>query len=790
MRRVYAGLFALVVLAASAPGFTDPWPSPREAVSLKARPFDLQAVRLLDGPFCDAMQRTRRYLHELEEDRLLYYFRETAGLNAPGEPMGGWERTEVRGHTMGHYLSACAMMVAATGDKELRAKLDRIVAVLAECQKAHGNGYLSAFPESFIDRVIECKRVWAPWYTLHKILAGLIDVHVCCGSPEALQAAERMAAWVKSRLDPLDRDAVERMLNATEQGGMNEALANLHGLTGDRRWLELSLRFVEDHYVQPLARGEDRLKGEHVNSFIPNILGTARQYELAGEDRDRRIVEFFWNQVVGHRSYCTGGTSLDEHWRSDPGKLADQLGEHTQETCCTYNMLKLTRHLFAWKPDRKYADYYERALLNSILATQDPKTGMMMYFVTLAAGRWKYYNTPRDSFWCCTGTGMENHARYGESIYFHDETGIWVNLFIASEVDWKAKGVRLRQETRFPEEEQTSLVVNTPRPVQFALRLRLPEWASGAAVRLNGKPLEASTDASGYLAIDRTWSDGDRIEMTLPMQIRAWPMPDDPTLLAVMYGPLVLAGRLGAGDVAEELVYTKENWFKFPEGPIASAPDIVTENPDPAAWVRPVAGEPLTFRTVGVGRPQDVTLVPYHRLWGERYAVYWRVLPEAAWQKRQAERKAREAAEAARREKLRQRLVDEVVVGDARSERLHGLKGERIASGMHLDRTWRHATDGWFSYTIKTLPDKSMSLFCTYWGSDAGPRTFDILVDGTKIATQTLARNQPDRFFDIEYPIPPELTRGKSSIVVKFAAQPGQFAGGVFGCAMLKPSDE
>ncbi len=310
----------------------------------------------------------------------------------------------------------------------------------------------------------------------------------------------------------------------------------------------------------------------------------------------------------------------------------------------------------------------------------------------------------------------------------------------------------------------------------------------GAAVRLNGEPLRARAGPSGYLVIDRNWVEGDRVELALPMHLWAWPMPDDPTLLAVMYGPLVLAGSLGPDELTDDLVYTEKNWFPFPKDRIADAPDIVTDNADPANWVKPVAGKPLTFRTVGVGRPGDVTLVPYHRLWGERYAVYWRVLREPEWQKREAERKAREAAHAARREAIRKRLVDEVVIGDRQSERSHGLQGERTTAGVHLDRPWRHAAGGWFSYTMKTLPDAPMSLLCTYWGSDTGPRTFDVLIDGNKLATQTLANNRPDEFFDVEYPIPPEMTHEKSAVTVKFAARPGQIAGGVFGCVMLKGS--
>ena len=775
-------------------------------IPLKARPFNLKHVRLLDGPFHRAMERTRKYLHALESERLLHFFRKTAGLEAPGKPMGGWETAEVRGHTMGHYLSACALMAASTGDKKLKAKAERIVAELAKCQKALGGGYLSAYPESFIDRVIARKRVWAPWYTLHKIYAGLIDMYVHCGSAQALEVAQGMAAWAKGRLDPLDEAAMQGMLNTTEQGGMNEALANLYGLTGDERWLALSRRFVQKRYVEPLARGEDRLKGEHVNSFIPNIIGTARQYELTGEPGDRKIAEFFWNQVTGARCYCTGGTSNDEHWRSDPGKLADQLGDHTQETCCTYNMLKLTRHVFTWTADAQCADYYERALINSILATQDPATGMMMYFVPLAPGRWKYFNLPREAFWCCTGTGMENHAKYGDSIYFHDDGGVFVNLFIASELTWEAKGVRIRQETNFPRQEGTSLIVRAEKPVEFELRVRVPGWTGQAlttevgfelrmpgrfvTAKLNGKPIKIDARPGTYAIIRRTWKDGDRLDVRLPMALWAWPMPDDKTLVAVMYGPLVLAGRLGAEGLTKALTYTSRNWFAFPKDEIASAPTIVTDDPNLAAWIKPVEGKPLTFRTAGVGRPEDVTLVPYHMLFNERYAVYWRVVGEQKWRAMEAERKARRAKADARRRELARRLVDEVKIGDSASEREHGLKQERSSAGVHLGRRWRHAPGGgWFSYEMKVLPDRAMTLLCTYWGSDVGPRTFDVLLDGQKIATQTLRLSKPGEFFDVEYPIPPKLTRDKQKVTVKFQAASGKIAGGVFGCVMLKAKE-
>jgi len=786
---VWNGLVTAGILLLATRAFGgDVWPTGREKVSLSAKPFALEDVRLLDGPFRAAMERDRTYLLSLEPDRLLHFFRVTAGLPARGEPMGGWEKAELRGHTMGHYLSACARMYAATGDKRLRERADGLVAELAKCQKALGSGYVSAFPESFIDRVIARKRVWAPWYTLHKILAGLLEVHVHCGNRQALEAAEGFAAWLEGRLAKVDEAGMHAMLEHTEQGGMNEALANLYGLTGEGRWLALSRRFVQRRYVEPLARREDKLKGEHVNSLIPNIIGTARQYELAGRDADREIVRYFWTQVTARRCYCTGGTSNAEHWRSDPNKLADQLGDHTQETCCTYNMLRLTRHLHAWQPDARYADYYERALINSILSTQDPDTGMMMYFVPLASGRWKTFNVPRDAFWCCTGTGMENHARYGEAIYSHDDSGVWVNLFIASQVAWKARGVTIRQETSFPEKPGTSLVVRTDKPAEFELRIRRPGWLAGAMkVRLNGRAVEPRGMRAGFAVFRRTWTDGDRLDVSLPMALRAWPMPDDPALLAAMYGPVLLAGELPGPPLAKSVLYVTENWFRFPRRMLGEAPTIVAPKPDPAVWLKPVAGRALTFRTTA-GRPANVTLIPYYKLFGRRYVVYWRVLNEAGWRKQEDRRKAREAAEAKRREAYLARLVDDVVIGDRKSEADHKLASLRSASGTHLGRPWRHATDGgWFSYVLASRPGQPLVLRCTWWGGDRGARTFDILIDGQKIATVTLRNLKPHNFVDVEYPVPARLRADKDKVTVRFQARPGNTAGGLFGLALLGP---
>ena len=599
----------------------------KAVVPVRAFPFNLKSVRLLDGPFKAAMERDLGYMMSLDNDRLLHMFRVTAGLPSKAEAYGGWEKADVelRGHSIGHFLSASALMYASTGDARVKAKAEAIVAALAECQKALGpSGYLSAFPESFFDRVESMRTVWAPYYTIHKIMAGLVDMAEHCGSRQALDVVEGMAGWVKSRTDKSDRAHMERILNFTEQGGMNEVLTNLYAITGKTEYLATARRFDERHYTGPLMHGLDEMKGEHVNSFIPNIIGSAREYEMTGDPALRALTAFFWNEVTGARSFVTGGTSDNEAWEVDPYQMSEELGRESHESCCTYNMLKLTRHLFSWEAAARYADYYERALWNGILSTQNPSDAMMMYYVPMMPGMYRTFMKPFDSFWCCTGTGMENHAKYGDSIYFHDGEGLFVNLFIASALDWKEKGVKVRQETRFPEEPKTTLVIGAARPVRMALRIRVPGWAAGdCAVKINGKRLETSASPSSYLTIDRVWKDGDRVDVDLPMKLRLERLPDRSDVAAVVYGPIVLAGRLGGGEgLTEDKVYGKYG----PEGDPVPVPRFDFKDQAPLEdWIKPVAGEPLTFKTDGAGKPNDVTLVPFYKLFGERYAIYWQL---------------------------------------------------------------------------------------------------------------------------------------------------------------------
>jgi DUF1680 family protein len=779
-------VFWLAFSVASCQGTKTPRPDKiQPRIPIAARPFPLQNVRLLDGPFKQAMDRNTRYLHDLDSDRLLHNFRLSAGLPSSAQPLGGWEgpKVELRGHFVGHFLTACALTYAAAGDKELRRKADALVAELAKCQKALGKtGYLSAYPEEFIDRVIEGKRVWAPWYTLHKIMAGLLDMYVHCGNRQALDVVKGMAAWTKLRMDKLDDDAVQRMLKV-EHGGMTEVLANLYAVTGNSDHLALAVKFDHKAFLGPLAARRDELKGLHVNTQVPKVIGAAREYELTGEKFYGDLATYFWDEVVNHRSYVTGGTSNYEGWRADPDVLAAEVSNASHETCVTYNMLKLTRQLFTWSPDPKLADYYERALLNGILSTQDPATAMTMYYLPMESGWYKTFCTPHDSFWCCTGTGVENHAKYGDSIYFHDYNALYVNLFIASELRWPEKGLTLRQETVFPREQGTTLVLNAASDVELDLRIRVPYWAAkGISVKINGEVQPSPAQPGSYLSLARTWENGDTIIVEMPMSLHLWRMPDDPNLAAILFGPVVLAGELPGESLPKEKIYGPYH----SDGKPASAPDLIPTGENLEDWIKPVAGRSLAFQTVGAGRPDDVALEPYYELFGKRYALYWHLYAEEEWAEVHAKREARAAEEAARKKAVEKRLVDRVAIGEAESEKGHNLQAEKSESGEFRGERFREAfAGGWFSYDLKVLPDKPMVLLGRYWGSDTG-RTFDILVEGKKISTQTVNVNFPGDFFDVEYKILLELTRGKEKITVKYQAPSEGAAGGLYGLAMLR----
>ena len=435
-----------------------------EHVHFAAEPFPPEQVRLLDGPFLDAAMVNQRYLESLPPDRLLHTFRINAGFPSTAEPLGGWEKPdcELRGHFVGHYLSACALSYASLGDATLKQRGDSIVTELAKCQRAHGNGYLSAFPEDFFDRLREGKDVWAPFYTIHKILAGQLDMYTYCQNEQALEIAEGMAGWIRHWSAGISDEQMQRTLK-TEYGGTSEALLNLAGITGREEYIDLAHRFEQPSFFDPLSRHQDELKGLHVNTNIPKVIGAARRYELTGDPYYREVASYFLTEVSRERAFVTGGTSNAEYWRTEPGDLSTEISLVSEECCCGYNLLKLTRHVYGWTADPRFMDYYERTLFNSRLGTQDPQ-GLKMYYLPLQAGYWKYYNSKFNSFWCCTGTGAEEFSKLANTIYFRAENEWFVNLFVPSEAHWPEKGISIRQETKFPRAARDQLHCESSKP--------------------------------------------------------------------------------------------------------------------------------------------------------------------------------------------------------------------------------------------------------------------------------------------------------------------------------------
>jgi DUF1680 family protein len=615
-------LLPRAVHAALAPVATDVRARPA------VQPFDLPSVRLRPGPVLDALETNRRFLMALDPDRLLHMFRLTAGLPSAAVPLGGWEApvNELRGHYTGHFMSACALLWAQTGDPTIRERGVRVASALAQCQAAIGSGYLSAFPEELFDRLRAGKPAWAPFYTLHKIMAGLLDTATLSGDRASLDTLLGMASWVERWTQPLDAAQMVQVLER-EYGGMNELLYNLSAVSGDSRWQALARRFDRERVFAPLAAQRDELQGLHVNTTIPQVIGAARGFEVTGDTRQRSVTEFFWHTVAERRCYCTGGTSNEESWNTPPAALAHELSGYTEESCVTYNMQKLTRHVYCWTGDARLADYYERTYYNGILGVQHPADGNKLYYLPLASGFWKLFGTPLHDFWCCTGSMSESFAKLGDSIYFHDESGVYVNLFVPSELNWAERGVRLALDTRFPDEDTLRLTVLGAGRAPFAVHVRVPYWTAGASISLNGERLPGSVQSRGYFTVERHWSVGDRLRVHVPMRLHAAPMPDDASVVAVMYGPLVLAARLGTdGLSAENLRAVPTQPRKVPEyaaKPAGVAP-IVAHSRDPASWLQPVAARSLEFRTIG--QESNLTLVPLNRIFDERYAVYFNMV--------------------------------------------------------------------------------------------------------------------------------------------------------------------
>jgi DUF1680 family protein len=765
-----AGAFAQNIV----PVKNDPKIKATIALEPKAYGFAPGQVQLLDGPFKKAMELDAAYLLEIEPDRLLHRFHKFAGLPPKGDIYGGWEKETLSGHTLGHYLSACAIHYASVGDTKFKERIDYIVGELAACQRARKTGYVGAIPkEDSVWRLVKEGKMhvlpfslngaWSPWYTEHKVLAGLLDAYYYANSEKALAIAEWFAVWVDATLKDLNAEQIQKMLDC-EFGGMNEALVNLYGLTGKRQYLELSYKFEHKRITDPLSRSEDDLYDKHSNTQIPKIIGSARRYLFTAENRDKTVSNFFWNTIANNHTYAIGGNS-DSEYLGKPGKLNDRLSDNTAETCNTYNMLKLTRNLFTQQPSAPLAGFYERALYNHILPSQRPTDGMMCYFTPMRKGAKKDYSDKFNSFWCCVGSGMENHVKYNEGIYYQGTDGeIIVNLFIPSQLKI-SNYASITQTTHYPEEPFTELRFDVTKPITFPIYIREPWWAKGTRISINGKPIESNSEI-GYHKITKKWNKGDVVRVEFPMRLYTESMPDNPNRVAILYGPLVLAMPMGDEE---------------PKG-ITGTPILLTENRDVTSFTKKTSG--LSFETSGVGFPSDIKLVPFNQIHEGRYNLYWDFFTQSEWDKAK-----NDYDEEARKAKLLEsRTVDFLQPGDSASEKTHSLTHAKSYSGLDNTRRWRDAREeGHITFSLKVLPGVPQALQLTFWGSDGGGRIiFDILVNGTKIGTQEVRQNFPNRFFDVQYPLDPTLLKGKGTIEISLRPQYDKRVARVFGARIYK----
>ena len=750
-----------------------------EVVSFRALPFNLTDVKLLDGPFLHATKLDAKILLSYEPDRLLSRFYSESGLKPKAEHYMGWENESLAGHTLGHYLSACSMMYQTTGDNCFRERVNYIVAELKYLQDKNGTGYIGAIPNGKKIFEVEVSKgnirsqgfdlngIWSPFYTVHKMMAGLRDAYRFCGNPDALEVEKLFADWLGRIVSSLNDEQVQKML-ICEHGGISETLADLYADTKDQKYLRISGIFYHRAILDSLKAEKDILPGKHCNTNIPKLIALSRIYELTGDTMDRKAAEFFWTTVVNHHSYVTGGNGNDEYFGPED-KLRNRLGEETTETCNVYNMLKLSEHLFEWEASSRVADFYERALFNHILSSQNPENGKVTYNLSLDMGGFKNFQDPF-SFTCCVGSGMENHSKYGKNIYYHNDNELFVFQLIASKLTWKEKGIILVQKTSFPEEQGSAFDFKCEKPVHLTFMLRYPSWAkNGIEIKLNGKAFNTAIKPGNFIPIDRTWKTGDKVELHIPYSLRLESMPDDSNRAAIMFGPLVLAGDLGpvSDSLSKDAMYV---------------PVMMIGKRDPSTWLKPVEGKPNTFITIHTGRPHEVELKPFYATYDRRYSVYWDLFNEHEWEIRKEEFNAQQE----KNKRLLEAQIDFVQPGEMQPERNHNFKGEKTSVGSYKERTSRDSRGGWFSFDMKTIVNSPAELVVDYWGGFPGAKTFDILINNKVIATENISNKKDGQFISEQYDIPQEFIKGNSKITIMFKAKPGNMAGPVFGVRTVR----
>ena len=747
----------------------------------KISDFKLEEVKATDAYFENALDKEMAYLKAFDADRLVAGFLEVNNIKPKAEKYPGWEVTEIRGHSLGHYMTAVAQAVGGTGDKELKDKLDYIVDRLSEAQLK--SGYLSAFPEILFDHVENKKPCWVPWYTMDKIIAGLTAAYRFAGNKKALEIVTKLGDWVYDRTSKWDKATQDTVL-AVEYGGMNEAMYDLYSITKSEKHEAAAHSFDEMTLFEALHEKKDVLNGKHANTTIPKFLGALYRYIVRGcKEEDRfyfEAVANFWDIVVENHTYITGGNSEWEHF-GEPRILDAERTNCNCETCNTYNMLKLSRELFKLTLDKKYADFYENTLMNAIMSSQNPETGMTMYFQPMATGFFKVYSTPFDSFWCCTGTGMENFTKCQDSMYFRSEDTVYVNQFVSSHIE--SEDLELKMESGIPDNEIVKLTV-TKNTNDMKLAIRIPNWCAGdmtVTVRTaEGKVKNSfewnddNTD-NGYGII--VPAENDEISIYIPMEIVAYPLHDNRHCIGFKYGPVVLSAALGTEDMEESKTgvdvtiatrnISMKDFITIPDGDVDGWIANVKEN-----VVK--ADDKVEFRLLNTDMP-ELRFTAHYKQHKERYGIYWNMVGEDsdALQKHIYDEKDK-----ARRERV---SIDSIPLGNDQYELLHNIKGENTGAGTYAGLMLRHAwsENGWFSYDMKVEQGIKNYLLVKYFGPNQG-RTFNIYIDGVLLKEETIEDKNNGDFYDEYYGLPQELIEGKDNITVKFAVRGDSWVGGLF----------
>jgi DUF1680 family protein len=770
---------------------------------LYADEFPLGDVVLLDGPLKKARDLNIQTLLKYDCDRLLAPYFKEAGLTPKAKTYPNWDGLD--GHVGGHYLTAMAIN-AATGDAECRRRMEYMIGELQLCADANaknhpewGKGYVGGMPNS--ERIWSNFKKgnfgvyfgsWAPFYNLHKMYAGLRDAWLYCGNEQAKTLFLGFCDWAIDLTAGLSDAQMEQMLG-NEHGGMNEVLADAYAITKEQKYLDVAKRFSHRRLLTPMSQRVDNLDNMHANTQVPKVVGFERIAELSGDESYHNAADFFWDIVTGQRSLAFGGNSRREHFPSKEA-CTDFINDiDGPETCNTNNMLKLTEDMHRRNPEARYADYYELATFNHILSSQHPEHGGYVYFTPARPRHYRNYSAPNEAMWCCVGTGMENHGKYGQFVYTHVGDALYVNLFVSSELNWKEKGISLRQETSFPYAE-TSRITMTQGKGKFPLLVRYPGWVKPGQfeVKVNGQKVDIISGPSSYVTIDRQWKKGDVIDITFPMHNSIKYLPNVPQYIALMHGPVLLAAKTGTEDLAH-LVADDSRFGQYASGkklPINEAPILINNNIDAIAnQLQPVAGKPLhfTLSTKMVNGEWSMVneLIPFFELHDARYMMYWLALSEDSYKsyldglaKQEQERQALEA-----------RTVDKVQPGEQQPETDHKMETDQSQVGNTNDTFFRDARDGhYFSYLMQTAGETDLSLRLKYWGvGEWKTHEFDIFVDDVLVqSVNNTGKYRISEFKYEVYPVPAELLKGKTQVRVKFVAKPRKQIGEIYEVRLIK----